>query len=71
MLVDVQLSVRGGRPLDETLLEQLQLKLAEHTGVHDPAVVYWPQDNELGIQFQVEEEILGQLLEPEAGRLAA
>lgn len=70
-MFDVQVAVRGVSSADENQLEALQLKLAAIFGIEDPAVIFWPKDNELGVQFQMKEEVLGQLLEPEAGRFAA
>lgn len=70
-MLDVQIAVRGVSSADENQLEALQLKLAALFGAHDPAVIFWPQENELGAQFQIKEEVLGELLEPEADCLAA
>ena len=70
-MYDVQIAVRGVGSANADQLEALQMKLTALFGAQDPAVAFWPQENELGAQFQIEEEVIGQLLEPEAGSLAA
>lgn len=70
-MLDVQVAIRGVSSTDEDQLEALQQKLAALYGAQDVAIIFWPQETELGMQFQIEEEVLGQLLEPEAGRVAA
>lgn len=70
-MLDVQVAVRGVSSADENQLEALQLKLAALFGAEDPAVIFWPRESELGVQFQIKEEVLGELLKPEAGCIAA
>lgn len=69
-MLDVQVVVRGVGSASEDYLEGVQSRL-EQLGADSPAVIFFPLDNELGMKFQIEEEVLGRLLQPEADRVAA
>lgn len=69
-MLEIQVVVRG---IDSAEVEELEA-LAENLralGAGDPAVVFWPRNDEIGMQFQLTEEVFGQLLEPKGDCLAA
>lgn len=70
-MFDVQVVVRGVSSADEDQLEGFTERLRSVLGVEDPAVVFWPQDKELGACFQIKEEVLAELLQPLATSEAA
>lgn len=64
-MLDVSVVVRG---VEGTLYEHQLTNFAEHLssllGASDPAPVFWPMAKEIGVQFQITEERLGELLQP-------
>jgi hypothetical protein len=70
-MYEVQIVVRGVGSATEDQLEGLSERVALLLGVEEPAVIYWPRDKELGACFQIEEEVLEQLLQPGESSLAA
>lgn len=70
-MYEVQVVIRGveGATADE--LEALQINMESVFGAIDPAVVLYPRESELGMQFEIKEEVLGRLLQPVATRAAA
>jgi len=69
-LYEVTVTVRGVGSADEDQLEGLAERLRGFVG-DDAAVIFWPQDQELGACFQIKEEVLEQLLQPVESSLAA
>ena len=69
-MYDVTITVRSVGSADEDQLEALQANITQYGGI-DPAVIHWPRDGELGIQFQIEEEMLAGLLQPVVAVAAA
>lgn len=69
-MLDVQIVVRRVSSTDEDQLAALQDRL-ECLGAEDAAVIFFPNDKELGMQFQIKEEVLGELLQPVATSAAA
>ena len=70
MTYQVSVVVRGITTADEDYLERVQQQM-ETIGAIDPAIVYYPYDNELAIMCEMEEETLGRLLQSEGDRAAA
>jgi predicted 3-demethylubiquinone-9 3-methyltransferase (glyoxalase superfamily) len=70
-LHEVSVTVRGVSSPDEDQLEGLTERLRSLLGIDDAATVYWPKDQELGVTFQIKEEVLGELLQPCESSLAA
>ena len=70
-LYDVQVAIRGVHSADETQLAAIQERLEAQYGAKDIAVIYWPTDTELGMQFQIREEVLERLFEPVVASAAA
>jgi hypothetical protein len=68
---DVQVVIQGVGSASADQLEGFAERLRTLLGALDPAIVFWPRDNELGAQFQLEEEVLDQLLQPVESSLAA
>lgn len=64
-MLDVAVVVRG---VEGTLYEHQLMNFAEHLrnllGASDPAPVFWPMAKEIGVQFQITEERLGEFLQP-------
>lgn len=69
-MLSVQVVVRGITSGDEDYLAGIVDKL-EQIGGSGVAVAYYPEDNEIGVMFDIEEEVLGGLLESGADRAAA
>ena len=71
-MLDVTVVVRG---VERTLNEHQLLNFADHLsillGASDPAPVFWPLAEEIGVQFQITEEKLGELLQPVESSQAA
>ena len=71
-MYDVSVVVRGAASITEDQLAALQRHLEDHHGIEEGvAVIFWPGVDELGICFQIKEEVLGELLQPAAARKAA
>jgi hypothetical protein len=62
-LLEVSVTVRSVGSADEDQLEGLTERLRGLVG-DEAAVIFWPQDQELGACFQIKEEVLDQLLQP-------
>lgn len=69
-MLEVQVVVRGINSASADELEALTDNLRT-MGAGEPAVVFWPRNDEIGMQFQLTEEVFGQLLEPKGDRIAA
>lgn len=64
-MLDVTVIVRGIEgTLDELALQNFADQLGSVLGAQDPAPVFWPTAQEIGVQFQITEEQLGELLQP-------
>ena len=70
-MYEVQVVVRGLDSANEDQLEGLSDRITHLLGAIDPAVIYWPKDKELGACFQIEEEVIEQLLQSGESSLAA
>lgn len=70
-MLDVAVVVRGVDALDEHQLQNLADHLASLLGAMDAAPVFWPLAEEIGVQFQITEEKLGELLQPVESSQAA
>lgn len=69
-MYDVSLVIRQVGAVSDDHLLHLTERLTD-LGAVDPAVVYYPEDNEIGFMFQIKEDTLGRLLQPEGDRAAA
>lgn len=69
-LCNVEMVVRGVGSADEDLLNALQLRL-EGLGAEGVAIVFYPEDGEIGLCFDINEEDLLGLSKPEGDRAAA
>ena len=69
-MLHVQVVVRGVSSADEDYLGRLVDGL-EASGAEGIAVCFYPEDNEMGMAFDIEEDKLGGLAQPEGGRRAA
>ena len=69
-VLEVQVVIRGVLSAETEELEALTENL-RILGADDPAVVFWPRNDEIGMQFQLKECVFGQLLEPKGDCLAA
>lgn len=68
--VGVCVILRGVDQAGEEYLEGLTDRL-EELGAIGPAVVFYPEDKEISMTFDIEEEALGRVLQPERSRAAA
>lgn len=69
-MYEVQVVIRRVGSADEDQLAALQDNV-EGLGGDGVAAIFFPQDEELGLCFQVKEEVLERLLQPAAARVAA
>lgn len=69
-MLNVQLSIRGVSSADENRLTEI-VDALERRGADGVAVVHYPEDEEIGIMFDIEEDALGRVLQPEGSRAAA
>lgn len=69
-LYEVQVVIRRVGSADEDQLAALQDHIEDLGGI-GVAPIYFPRDEELGICFQVKEEVLERLLQPARTSLAA
>lgn len=70
MPLSVQTTIGGVDSVDEDQLERLTEQL-EKLGAEGVAVVFWPEDREITMMFDIEEGTLGRVLQPEGSRAAA
>lgn len=70
-MYEVSVAVRGVGSANEDQLEALTERLKMLLGANEASVIFWPQDKELGVCFQIKEEVLEQLLQPDESSLAA